>query len=291
MLFQKKCLPAWLLFFVCTLLFVAGCKQKGTSPPDYDLGSPQTTLLGSTLNEISGICYFSAKDSTLLGIVDSKEKVFMLNMRTAKLTDYTVDVVPKNSDLEDIVRVDTSLFLLMSKGIIQEVPDGAKDTTNIKIYNLGLEGKNDFETMYYDSAAKSLVIMCKNCAHEKGEGFRTAYRFDLASRSFDSSEFYTIDKEEVGKLVNDANAKFDPSAAAIHPINKRLYILSSAGNLLVVATVQGEVLEAYNLNPDVFPQAEGIAFAPNGDMFITNEKKHGEPTLLRFPYKQQKSKK
>lgn len=291
MLFQKKCLPVLFLFFVCTLLFVAGCKQKGSSPPDYDLGSPETTLLGSTLNEISGINYISAEDSTLLGIVDGQRKVFMLNMRTAKLSDYTVDVVPANSDPEDIVKKDSSVFVLLSKGIIYEVPDAAKDTVGIKIYDLGLEGKNDFETMYFDSSENALIIMCKTCAHEKSEGFRTAYRFDLATRTFDSTEFFTIDKSEVRKLVNDANAKFDPSGAAIHPANKRLYILSSAGNLLVITTVKGEVLEAYNLNPDVFPQSEGIAFAPNGDMFISNEKKHGEPTLLRFPYKPQKSKK
>lgn len=291
MLFQKKCLPVLFLFFVYTLLFVAGCKQKGSSPPNYDLGDPETTLLGSTLKEISGINYYSVKDSTLIGIVDSKQKVFMLNMRTAKLTDYTVDVVPVNSDLEDIVRVDTSLFLLMSKGIIVEVPDAAKDTSNIKTYDLGLSGKNDFETMYFDSSKKSLVIMCKECAQEKGEGIRTAFRFDLASRTFDSTEFYTIKKEEVRALANNADAKFDPSAAAIHPLNKRLYILSSAGNLLVVADTQGKVFEAYNLNPDVFPQSEGIAFAPNGDMLITNEGKVGDPTLLRFPYQPQKTKK
>ena len=291
MLFQKKCPPASLCFFVCTLLFVAGCKQKGSSPPDYDLGSPQTTLLGNVLNEISGIYYYNAKDSTLLGVVDSKQKVFMLNLRTSKLIDHTVDVVPEKSDLEDIVQVDTSLFLLMSKGIIKEVPDGAKDTSNIKTYNLGLAGTNDFETMYYDSSLKSLVIMCKECKQEKGEGIRTAFRFQLSSRTFDTTAFYTINKEEVRQLVNDANAKFDPSAAAIHPINKRLYILSSAGNLLVIADTRGQVLESYNLNPDVFPQSEGIAFAPNGDMFITNEKKHGEPTLLRFSYKPRKNKK
>ena len=84
-------------------------------------------------------------------------------------------------------------------------------------------------------------------------------------------------------MKND-DAKFEPSAAAIHPISKRLYILSSAGQLLVITDTRGQVLEAYDLNPDVFPQAEGIAFAPNGDMYITNEGKFGPPTLLRFAY-------
>ena len=291
MLFQKKCLPASFCFFVCTLLFVAGCQHQENSPPSYDLGKAETSLLGKTLNEISGICYYNTEDSTLLGVVDSKQKVFMLNMRTSKLIDYTADVVPKNSDLEDIVRVDSSIFLLMSKGILKEVPDGTKDSASVKTYDLGLAGTNDFETLYYDPEAKGLVMMCKNCAQEDGKGIRTAFRFDLASRSFDSTAFYTIKKEDVRNRVNDANAKFDPSAAAIHPLNKRLYILSSAGNLLVIADTRGKVLEAYSLNPDVFPQSEGIAFAPNGDMFITNEKKHGEPTILRFRYQPKKTKK
>ena len=86
-------------------------------------------------------------------------------------------------------------------------------------------------------------------------------------------------------LKND-DAKFEPSAAAIHPVNKRLYILSSAGQLLVITDTRGQVAEAYDLNPDLFPQAEGIAFAPNGDMYISNEGKSGAPTLLRFSYLQ-----
>ena len=83
--------------------------------------------------------------------------------------------------------------------------------------------------------------------------------------------------------TNDAT--FKPSAAAIHPIDKRLYILSSAGQLLVITDNMGKVLEAYNLNPDRNPQAEGIAFSPEGTLFISNEGKYGKATLQIFPYK------
>jgi hypothetical protein len=60
--------------------------------------------------------------------------------------------------------------------------------------------------------------------------------------------------------------------------------LSSAGQLLVIADTKGRVEEVYPLNPDKFPQAEGITFAPNGTMYISNEGKYGHPTLLMFPY-------
>jgi uncharacterized protein YjiK len=57
----------------------------------------------------------------------------------------------------------------------------------------------------------------------------------------------------------------------------------------VVADNKGQPIEAYNLNPDEFPQAEGIAFAPNGDMYISNEGKFGgKATLQIFPYQNKK---
>lgn len=292
MLFQKKCPDNLFLLFVCAILFISGCKRKSSTMPDYDLGNPEVTLLGSTLNEISGIDYSDQPgDSALVAVVDSKRQVFKLLMKAPELKDYTEKVLPSNGDAEDIVMVDSTIFVLLSRGVILEIPDKAKDTAGIKNYTLNKSGPNDFETLYYDPSIESLVMLCKACEHERKQGIRTAYRFDLATRTFDSTEFYTIDKEEVKAALQDANAKFDPSAAAIHPVNKRLYILSSAGNLLVITDNRGAVMNAFYLNPDDFPQAEGIAFAPNGDMFISNEKKHGEPTLLRFPYRKGQKKK
>ncbi len=292
MLFQKKCPGVLFPFFVYALLFVAGCKQKSSTMADYNLGAPEVTMLGNILNEISGISYYNNPgDSALVAVVDSKERIFKLEMKVPRLKDHTEKVLPADSDPEDIVRVDTSLFVLLSRGVIKEIPDKAHDSSSVKTYTLPLSGTNDFETLYHDPSVNSLILLCKNCAHERKAGIRTAYRFDLATRTFDSAAFYTIAKDDVKAILQDANAKFDPSAAAIHPVNKRLYILSSAGNLLVITDTRGTVMDAHKLSKDDFPQSEGIAFAPNGDMFISNEKKFGEPTLLRFPYQLQGGKK
>lgn len=289
MLFQKKCLP--LLFFtVVAASFICGCKSDAQhSPQNYAFTTPVRITLGKALNEVSGICY-NEDDSTLLAVSDSKERVFQMNVKTKKLRDYTDKIVDPDSDLEDLVKVDTAIFLLSSKGMLIEIKAGRTDSTGMKTYDLGLPGTNDFETVYYDPTAKGLVLLCKTCAHEKGQGIRTAYRFDLAKRAFDSTAFFTISKDAVRALIKNSDAKFDPSAAAISPVNKRLYILSSAGNLLVITDTRGKVAEAYTLNPDDFPQAEGIAFAPNGTMYITNEGKNGKPTLLVFPYQHGKKK-
>jgi hypothetical protein len=52
----------------------------------------------------------------------------------------------------------------------------------------------------------------------------------------------------------------------------------------VVTDLKGKLQSAHRLNPTLYPQAEGIAFAPNGDLFVSNEAKLGKPTLLKINY-------
>jgi uncharacterized protein YjiK len=285
-LIQTKC-PLFLWgVLVYALTLHSGCKEQGYGNPlGYDLNKPREMELGKVLNEISGLD-FNEEDSTLLVISDSKEKIFQISLKNKKLKDLTGKVVPPDSDMEDLVRIDDTAYILSSWGEIKAVPLNARDTGDIRRYDLGLQGSNDFETLYYDPTAHGLVMICKTCAHEKGQGLRTAFRFDLRSKTFDSTAFFTISKRAVEDLLKDKDAKIDPSGAAINPLDKRLYILSSAGQLLIVTDTRGKVIEAYKLHPDKFPQAEGIAFAPNGDMYISNEGKYGRPTLLFFPYDQ-----
>jgi uncharacterized protein YjiK len=280
-----ECPLRWALLVVCAVTLSIGCNlQSYDSPEGYDLGKPQKSQLGKVLNEISGISY-NPNDSSLLAISDSKKKIFEINLKRLRLRDYSNEIIGPDQDLEDIVNMEETIYLLSSKGQIYEYTMGKNDTSTLMSYTLSSGGKNDFESLYYDSAAKGLVMLCKSCASDKGKQMRSAYRFDLTTKQFDTYALYHISTKEVKEMMKDDDAKFDPSAAAIHPIDKRLYILSSAGNLLVIADTNGKLISAYNLNPDDHPQAEGIAFAPNGDMYITNEGKYGTPTLQIFKYK------
>lgn len=280
-----RCPALFAALLVCALTLLNGCDlQSYKSPEGYDLERAEVRELGKTLNEISGISY-NKEDSSLLAISDSKKKIIRINFKKGKLKDFTPDVFPPDQDLEDIVKMDSFIYVLSSKGLIYEVHVSAQDSGNVRSYPFWSTDTNDFETLYYDAAAGGLIMLCKDCTVDKGKRMRSAYRFDLKTKSFDTSSYFTIPTDDVRNVIKNDDAKFDPSAAAIHPINKRLYILSSAGTLLVIADTRGKVIEAYNLNPDKHPQAEGIAFAPNGEMYITNEGKYGKPTLQIFPFR------
>jgi uncharacterized protein YjiK len=258
---QMQCLPRFIVAIVCTVTLLSGCElTEHQSPQGYDLRKPEKMNLGKTLNEISGLSY-NLNDSSLLAISDSKIKVVEIHLKGDELRDYTREMLPEGQDIEDLVNMETVLFLLSSKGVIYEIPLPGRDT--VISYPFWSQDKNDFETLYYDEQANGLIMLCKSCAADKGKQTRSAYRFNLDNRQFDSTVYYSISTQEVKQLAKNDDAKFDPSAASIHPINKRLYILSSAGNLLVIADPKGKPLEAYPLNPDDHPQAEGIAFSPN----------------------------
>ena len=286
-LFQTQCpglLPAVILF---ACLACSSCSDHSySSPKGYDIKKPESRELGKSVNEISGLTY-NTDDTSLLAVSDSKRKIFQIDLRREKLKDYSEKIYTQ-SDFEDLVKIDTTIYVLISDGTILEMPLRVADSANTVVYPSPFEGKNDFETMYHDPDENGLVILCKECEAEKGQKRRTAYRFDLTNKSFDTSAFFTISSQEVKAIAKNDDAELRPSAAAIHPIEKRLYILSSAGQLLVITDLHGKVKEVYNLNPDLYPQAEGITFSPKGTMYISNEGKFGSPNLLVFHYNKNK---
>jgi hypothetical protein len=90
--------------------------------------------------------------------------------------------------------------------------------------------------------------------------------------------------ETIAKAIGEEKIKFKPSAAAINPITKDVWIVSSTNQLLVVTDNYGKVKSVYTLNPIIFRQPEGITFTPWGDLLISNEAgdKYGTSNILIF---------
>ena len=283
-LIQTQCLPRFLGMGLSACLLLSACTSEDLrGPAGYDMKNPVERELGKVLTEISGLNYNSDSNS-LLAISDNERNIFEINLKNEKLKDYAVKFYEK-ADFEDLVKVDDTVYVMISDGTLIAVAEDATDSSGIKVYPFWSKDKNDFESLYYDPQAKGLIMLCKECEADKEKDVRTAYRFNLPGSNFDSTAFYTISRDSVKEMMKNDDADFKPSAAAIHPIEKRLYILASAGQLLVITDLKGTVQEAYNLNPDTHPQAEGIAFAPSGTMYISNEGKYGKATLQVFPYK------
>jgi uncharacterized protein YjiK len=247
----------------------------------YIFSEPDEKMeLGKHLKEISGMAFIPGTNM-MLAENDEKGDIFTVDFENKK------DLVGKvkfggKDDYEDIVYTDTAVYMLVSSGTVVQV--ATKDSSfATKEFKLDIKGTNEFEAMYLDADGKSLILLCKDCSKEKNE-IRNAYRFDLSTQQFSAEPVYTMDIKTIQRLLSDDKAEFKPSAAGINPVNGKLYIVASVGKLLVVADKDGVVEEVIKLDPVLYNQPEGLTFAPNGDLYISNEAGEAVATILKFKY-------
>lgn len=247
----------------------------------YDFSKPDDKMeLGEKLHEISGMAYVPGKE-VIIAHNDEKGEIFLVDFRNKNNNFEKVKFAGKG-DYEDIVHTDSAEYLLMSTGGVMKV-NTADSSLDPKEYILGIEGKNEFETLYRDTDG-SLVMLCKQCDHEKDK-IRAAYRFDPKMDTFSKSPIYEIDIPEIQKRLNDDKAEFKPSAAAIQPGTGKLFVIASVGKLIVILSKERKLEEVIRLDPLMYNQPEGMTFAPNGDLYISNEGGEGVARIFKFVYK------
>jgi hypothetical protein len=280
-----KTLPS-IISGILFLMLLISCDGKRIryTPRGYNITKPQTMNLGTRLDEISGICWVS--DSIILANNDESGRIFAINIMEPGNLDYTNVKFGEKDDYEDIVKVDSAIYLLVATGKIVRVMN-YQDETNIQAETVAeLPGvENEFESLYYDKDINSLVMVCKDCHREKNK-IRSAYRYDLSSNKLIDSPYYQIQMDQIRKITDDAEADFRPSAASINPMDNKVYIVSSIGKLMVVINSKtGKVEQAFGISALLFPQPEGITFSDKGDMFISNEiASEQAATLHKFKY-------
>ncbi len=264
------------------LLSYLGCDSQKSSkplptPPLYDLNNPTVFTLPIGLGEISGIAYYPT-DSSVFAIIDEAGifyKIYLGGSRVIKK--WTFD---KRRDFEDVVRKDSIFYLLVSNGDVEILRFSGDSILTDKSKLADASKKvNEFETLYYDDSL-GVVLMCKECEDDKKDKISTLI-FSPDSMSYKPG--FTIDVKQISNLTGEEKLHFKPSAAAIHPKTKDLYIIASVNKLLIIADRNGNVKEAYPLDAKIFKQPEGITFTPSGDLLISNEAgESGNPNILIF---------
>lgn len=274
-------LAIFFLFLSCNQ-FKSRQDKNFTSPNGYDLGEPVRYYVRQSMQEISGIV-LAPDEHRILAINDEQGRIFSLDVTANK--PYPSWKFDKSGDYEDLATNGKDWMVLKSNGHLYKIIAPFTDSIDAISYKFSHEGKNEFESLYFDSARNSMVIICKACAEDKGTGRTTAFSFNMDSLEFDDEPVYQISIADIEKLTDTKITQFKPSAAAIHPIEKRLYIMSAVNRMLVITDLSGKVLEAHNLKHSTFKQPEGITFAPNGDMYISNESAdESQANILKFRY-------
>lgn len=299
--FSVLALFASLIFFSFCYPKPVNLNPKAEEPFLYNLESPDDKYkLPGYLEEVSGLSYYGK--GKIACVQDEKAFIYVLNLEEEKISkkyDFGSD-----GDYEDIAVVGKTAYILENNGDIFRVKDFKKKDRKIKKYKTPLKEKNDCEGMAYDPLLNALLIACKGSPsiekEEPYEGYKAIYKFDLEEKELDETPYFLVDLKRLDSYMDqnvftrlsvkvakslrliDSETNFQPSGLAIHPLSGEIYVIASAGKLLIILNRQGKVQDVKELDPKEFRQPEGICFSPNGDMYISNEGQGGKGYILKF---------
>jgi len=287
---QYQLLSKSFLFLIMTgiVVFFVDCngfkKTQYPSPPGYNFSDPYIYSLPETLDEISGVVYYP-KDSSVFAIQDEKGWLFKIHLKTPLFIEKWK--FSNSGDYEDLALFDSTFYVLKSKGVIEKFKFSSGDTLYFQAFKIPEEGKNEFETLFYDSTLHQLILICKNCQNDSKKEV-SSWSFDPKTDSFSSS--FAIETSKIRAQINEDDQKLKPSAAAINPLTGELYILASVNKALVILNKDHSLKSSYKIDPSLFKQPEGITFTPKGDLIISNEavEKSGADILF-FKYNKSKN--
>jgi len=275
-------------------------KNRGYTFP-YQINHPtQTWKLPDRLIEISGLSYIDKY--RLACIQDEKGNIYIFNLLTGDV-ERKIDF-GENGDYEDIEIVKNDAWVLKSNGTLYKVKNYLDENEDdVEKYPTILTKKNDAEGLCYDPSSKQLLIGCKGHPFydgKKGKDFKAVYRYNMKTNLLDLEpyllinldfikdlkDYNTLTQWGVELLANLDQAKgdltFQPSALAIHPITRDIYILASVGNLLMVYSPEKKIQTIIHLDTKIHPQPEGICFSPDGKLYISNEGKKNSGRISFF---------
>ncbi len=261
-----------------TILFFTQCKSqeeksgKGNKKSEYknsesyDFAEPKVIKLSQELDEISGIAYY-AKDTSVFAIIDEDGLLYKIPLKNP--TDIKEWVFDKPRDFEDLILKDSIFYVLVSNGDLDIVSFKGKDIHVEKVdFPNASKKNNEFEALYFDSATNRIVLMCKNCEQDDKMHISSFYISDSTKEYIPLTPIETTSfKENKG----GERERIKPSAAAIDPVTKNLYVLCSVNKLVFVQDTTGKISEVIKLNPKIYKQPEGMCFTPQGDLIISNE--------------------
>ena len=131
--------------------------------------------------------------------------------------------------------------------------------------------------------------MCARTAQWTANRKVSAFAFYPDSVGFVNEPVFRMDANKIRELSaksgHHKTSKFQPSAASIHPVTKKLFILSSASSQLVIADQNGTPEQVFELGEKLFPQPEGLTFKNDGTMYISNEGVTAKATVLMLRFK------
>lgn len=262
---------ALILFAACS----ADVNDVSMNIDGYDYAQKKQIELEHPLKEISGIAYQESKQS-FLAINDEKGIVYVLDPKTFRIINkYNFGDA---GDYEEIQVIENIIYVLRSDGTIYKMKLNGVDMPYVETFEYSGPKAREYESFYIDILSNTIVLIPK---HMKGG----AKANGLITHTISNLDGAYVQKKEYVLSWGDLKSSsiLHPSAVAIHPISKDIYLLASIEKRLVVLNADWKILAEYELDRSYFQQPEGITFDSKANLYITNEAGEKSPTVIQIP--------
>jgi hypothetical protein len=163
------------------------------------------------------------------------------------------------------------VYVLRSDGNVFKF--SLKNPSKVEQMMLSLNSLN-IEGLFYSDGY--LYVACKDALVNQSAAKRCIYRIK-DNKKVIPELYLEIDLNNINEFITKKypelslnNITFNPSAVAIHPITKELYVLSANDRMLAVYKDK-QLKYAVPLTAEEYYKPEGLSFFPNGDLLISSE--------------------
>jgi hypothetical protein len=237
----------------------------------YDLSKPAADRweLPKALQEISGLAVDSA--GRIFAHDDEQAIIYQLDPATHRVVKrFSFGLPALRGDFEAIAVVGRQVILTTSDGVLYAGREG-RDGESVPYVTqaTGVGRDCEVEGMVYEAAGRALLFACKTPRTQALVGHLAVLRWSLDRKALDPRPWIFPGLSGITRELKGQS--FHPSELLRVPGNGHYLVLSGREHAIAEITPAGKVVAVAHLRRRDHRQAEGLAFAPDGALLISDE--------------------
>ncbi len=266
--------PAALVMLLGGLMLPTGPVPQAATPLlsrcRYGTRADTVRVLPGQLREISGLAFHRA---VLLSHDDELGRIYTIDPATGAVGIFATLRGSVHEDFEGIAVLGDTVWLMTSTGRLYGVKATASTTpVPYVVRHTGLGKRCELEGLAADQASGVLLLPCKTLG-KNGKGV-VVYRWQVSQGTAATPASFTVSPSALKKA---GSPSLRPSAIEVVPGGSGVLVLSVSPSALLELDAAGAPVGYLKLSRHA--QAEGLAIAANGDLFISDEGGNGAGLL------------